>query len=198
MSTDLGCSRGEKDFSWEGDVWAWLKMACASVSLLGPLDLNIFRRLYSHAQKRMKGKLKKKTNCDRRLVRWLFNFPVGQTTITEKSRIVLLFQLCGPPCQAFMINIVLFAMRITQKEFEARRRYSQLKVAEKEVKRKITVKSVPPRKHAATHWFFNPASLTNLFFFRNALVICGSVFGGEVHNLELLLANSALVCLLQL
>lgn len=73
-----------------------------------------------------------------------------------------------------------------------------MKVVEKKVKRKITVKPVPPRKHAATHWFFNPASLTNLFFFRNALVICGSVFGGEVHNLELLLANSALVCLLQL
>lgn len=66
------------------------------------------------------------------------------------------------------------------------------------MKRKTTVKSAPPRKQAATHWLFNPASLISLVFFRDALVICGSVFGGEVHNFELLLANSALVCLFQL
>lgn len=41
LSTDLGSSRAEKGFSWEGDVWAWLKMACARVSLqvLGPKNL---------------------------------------------------------------------------------------------------------------------------------------------------------------
>lgn len=69
---------------------------------------------------------------------------------------------------------------------------------EKEVKWRTTVKSVFPRKHAATHWFFNPASLTSLFFFRNALVICGPAFGGEIYDLELLFGNSALVCFLQL
>lgn len=75
MSTDLGCSRGEKGFSWEGDVWAWLKMACASVSLLGPLDLNIFRRFNSHAQKRMRGKLKKKDKLRQEACKVAVQFP---------------------------------------------------------------------------------------------------------------------------